>query len=407
MLRNNDFLRVSLYRLPLIIIMILKFTMVLYMECDFVNQMESDELVCRFVHASDLHIGNYQYTNPNRAMDYIHALRFLLENVFQLSSDFLLLGGDVFNSIDLLPFYFAQVVDTLRKFYEKTKKQIPIIAIEGNHDIRSFSKGTKISSNHSWLEILSDLDLIILLNSPLEDTERNIESININEVNIFGNTYCGEKIDPHLPQIMKNIPSRNEFNILLNHVGIEGQMEGIPGQDKKVLDHTIKSRIHYLGLGHFHRQYIIDRWIYNPGCLIPACISDFNLPHGYFLVDVTKSSDFLIEIQRKQLPERSLIWHTITFKVYPKTKREMIALIIRHLNGFIRRNRGSYNPYDKSVPILCLRIRSPSAKPLSTAMRKEIRDVLLQTFTIIECNVYQDLISYKPLMAFCGNIDNT
>lgn len=364
--------------------------------------MVTDDTICRFVHASDLHIGRFQYTNPIRAMDYIDAFHCLLDNIMRNSTDFVLLAGDVFNSIDLLPFYFSQVVELLRKFHEKTNSSIPIIAIEGNHDIRSFSRGNHISTNLSWLRVLANLELITLLDSSLMDSERNQEPVQIYNVNIYGNTYSGEKIDTNIHKIVSNISSNGSYNILINHFGVEGQMKGIPGQSKYGLDKHLKSRVNYLGLGHFHRQFVLDDYIFNPGCLSPACLSDFNLPHGYFLVDVKKEKkNFHTQIVRKQVDERPTIWKTVSIKSRPKSKHFLFGQIMNLLKEEVPiQLETKFNPKNKIIPILCITIRSDTGKLLSSAAKKELRSELLQTFAIVEVHIFQKQIAYKPIEGF-------
>ncbi len=363
--------------------------------------MGSEDSVCRFTHASDLHIGRFQYTNSIRAMDYIEAFRTLLDSSRRASSDFILLAGDVFNSLDLLPFYFSQVVDLLRKFHQKTKTSIPIIAIEGNHDIRSFSKGNHISTNLSWLQVLSNLELITLLNQSLDDPDRNEVPLSINGINIYGNTYSGEKIDGSIERIAGNVSSNGKFNILLNHFGVEGQMKGIPGQSKYRLDKTLKSRFNYIGLGHFHRQYVLDNYIYNPGCLSPACLSDFSLPHGYFIVDVKKEQNYEISIQRQKVHEREILWKSLSIRSKPKSKQLLSKQIVEFLSRDIQFTNGmNYYRNSLNCPILCLTIRSVDGKLISATAKKELRTELLQIFPFVEVHIFQKQIAYKPIEGF-------
>lgn len=363
--------------------------------------MGSEEVVCRFVHASDLHIGRFQYTNPIRAMDYIEAFQTLLYDALRMSSNFILLAGDVFNSIDLLPYYFSQVVDILRKFHLKTQSSIPVIAIEGNHDIRSFSKGNRIATNLSWLNVLSDLGLIKLLNKPLDDCNEFYAPLVVNNVKIYGNSYCGENIDANIDVIAKKMCNNGAFNILINHFGVEGTMKGIPGQDKYRLDEHLKSLVNYLGLGHFHRQYVLDNYIYNPGCLSAACLSDFNLPHGYFLVEVKKEQKYEISIKRKKVQERKILWKCLSVKSKPKSKKLLSTQIVKFLSRDIPITTGKiYNRNSLDIPVLCLTIRSVDGKLLSAAAKKELRNELLQIFPIVEVHIFQKKITYKPIEGF-------
>ena len=334
--------------------------------------MGSDEIV-RFTHASDLHLGRYQYTNPVRANDYFEAFQNLLSN--SLDVDFVLLAGDVFNSIDLLPYYFSKAVYILKNFYKRTKSEVPIIAIEGNHDIRTFSRGNRISTNRSWLQALADLDLITLLHSPIDGCANVTSPIIIKDVKIYGNTYCGEKIDNNAEEIAKYISNKG-FNVLINHFGIEGQMKGNPGQSKFNLDQKLKPCVQYLGLGHFHKQFVLDNYIYNPGCLTPACLADFQLPHGYFFVEITKHNEYEIHLSRKRLPERKILWRSMNLKSKNRSNSVFFRDLVEklHKEHSIPIQTSMMTQFNSLKPILCLTIHSPSGKILSTTGKKELRE---------------------------------
>ena len=68
----------------------------------------------RFIHASDIHLGSHQYENSSRSDDYIFALKEILQVALDYSVDFVLLGGDVFNSLDMLPGKMTIIIEILR-----------------------------------------------------------------------------------------------------------------------------------------------------------------------------------------------------------------------------------------------------------------------------------------------------
>ncbi|MBN2156182.1 MAG: metallophosphoesterase [Candidatus Lokiarchaeota archaeon] len=362
--------------------------------------MGSDEVIVKFVHASDLHLGKAQFSNCYRAMDYINAFKQLLDVARDEIVDFVLLGGDVFNSIDILPFYFSQILDVLKNFHKRTHSKVPIYTIEGNHDIRRFSKGTRITQSISWLRVLSDLNLIQILDNLRLDVQDNGDSIQIaNSVNIYGNSYYGEKIDGYIERMDNNISSNNDFTILLNHFGIQGQMQGIPGQSYSNLL-PLKKKIDYFGLGHFHKQYIIDNWIFNPGCNIPVCLSDFNLPHGYFIVEVEKNKGYRINLKRKRHLDRIIIWKSTVIRSKYCTKQQFFSDIINHLKSSLRLRTDRFNPNNYAIPILCLKIQSNSGKILNTQTKKELRGIILQNYAVVDVHIFQKTILYKPIEGF-------
>ena len=89
--------------------------------------------------------------------------------------DFLLLGGDVFTSLEMLPGKLTKIINLLTSFKKVTKNQISIIAIEGNHDIRKFSRGVRFKKRgQSWLKLLARLGLIVLLDAELDGAPEEI-----------------------------------------------------------------------------------------------------------------------------------------------------------------------------------------------------------------------------------------
>ena len=63
-----------------------------------------------FIHASDLHLGSHQYRNEERATDFIDALKQILYLARFHGVDFILLGGDIFNSLEILPGKLTEIV---------------------------------------------------------------------------------------------------------------------------------------------------------------------------------------------------------------------------------------------------------------------------------------------------------
>jgi len=80
-------------------------------------------------------------------------------------------------------------VCVLKKFRQDTQAQIPIIAIEGNHDLRGFVRRSRVNRGQSWLKVLVELDLIILL-----DADTDVASNNIQYHNYDPMTRSGGKI---------------------------------------------------------------------------------------------------------------------------------------------------------------------------------------------------------------------
>ena len=207
---------------------------------DFIKN-ENPELTT-FIHASDLHLGSHQYRNEHRADDFIKAFQQILDISILNQADFILLGGDVFTSLEMLPGKLIKIINTFKEFIEYTNGYIPIIAIEGNHDIRRFARGVRFSKRgQSWLKVMSSLGLLILLDGDLEALPNSMYlpydfncnsggKIRIKKIVIYGNHYLGENPVAYIQKIAKAIVKEEGlYCVLLQHFGIEGQMQNVPG----------------------------------------------------------------------------------------------------------------------------------------------------------------------------------
>ncbi|MFX1430606.1 MAG: exonuclease SbcCD subunit D, partial [Promethearchaeota archaeon] len=266
----------------------------------FHNKTFETQTVSRFIHASDIHLGSHQYRNEYRADDFVRVFHEILELAIIHSADFIILAGDVFTSLEMLPGILLKIITILKDFKEFTNNSIMIIAIEGNHDIRKFSRSVRFERRgQSWLKLLNTLELIILLDAEIDESSEKIfksynfdmnkgGKIQINNVMIYGSRYLGEQPVSYLSKIRKAIVKKKEiFNILILHFGIEGQMENVPGIKLEDIQ-PLHYRVDYLALGHFHKQFILEDWIYNPGSSEAVCIMDNSYKRGIFLVEISK-----------------------------------------------------------------------------------------------------------------------
>ncbi len=269
-----------------------------------VKTQKGGSSVTKFIHASDIHLGSHQYRNEDRANDFISAFEEILSKAIIHQVDFVLLGGDVFTSLEMLPGKLTKIVNLLSDFKTKTDGRILIIAIEGNHDIRKFSRGVRFSHRgQSWLKFLAGLGLIVLLDAdinvppeemfkPYNFRVRKGGKIQVKNVVIYGTRYLKEKPEDYLLTLKEGIiKDDGNFHILLQHFGIEGQMEQVPGVNYERIKH-LKERVNYLALGHYHLQFILEDWVYNPGSSEAACSTDFSFKRGVFLVAISKEPPF-------------------------------------------------------------------------------------------------------------------
>jgi len=364
--------------------------------------MNKENNIVRFIHASDIHLGSNQYRNDFRANDFIRAFEEILYHAISNKVDFILLSGDVFTSLEMLPGKLKKIIKILTDFKEYTNDSILIITIEGNHDIRKFSRGVKFDKRgQSWLKVLSSLGLIILLDGNLETPcERIFKNYDFNnhkggkiivkDVVIYGTHYMGEKPITELFKIRKGIRKNEEkFNILLQHFGIEGQMENVPGVKLEEIQH-LKHRVNYLALGHFHKQFILDDWIFNPGSSEAVCSIDNSFNRGIFSVEIKKKNgSFIKKVKSIHLNNRNFLWKTIHLKHEIRTRIDFEKFIISKLLHSLSYLSQQKDPSNPKMPQLYLILKgkkhSSSFKLNEKALRKKICEIL----PVVDIKIYQ------------------
>ena len=355
----------------------------------------------KFIHASDIHFGCQQYRNQNRADDFIRAFREILVLSIDHNVDFIILGGDVFTSLEMMPGKLLEIIDMLTEFKVRTRGKTLIIAIEGNHDIRKFSFGLRLSKRgQSWLKLISSLGLIILLDANLDDPPEELfkpydsslkkgGKIQIKNVIIYGIQYIGQDPVKHLPKIKAAIKKENGiYNILLQHYGIKGQMKNVPGVKLESIE-LLKDRVNYLALGHFHRQFIVDDWIYNPGSSEAVSWIDSTFKRGIFFVEVFNDEKFTKNVQPIRLHNRCHQWDEIFFPKLIKSKQDLYKFIFHKLKPvfkYLKVKVGSSNP---EIPALYLVLKGK--KPVNSLKinEKELSNRICENFPVVDVKIYQ------------------
>ncbi len=371
----------------------------------FHNNSISNQNVSRFIHASDIHLGNDQYSNEYRSDDFIRAFQEILELAIKHYANFIILGGDVFTSLDMLPGKLTKIVNLLKDFQEFTKGSILIIAIEGNHDIRKFSRGVRFERRgQSWLKLLNTLGLIILLDADSEESSENLlrpydfatkkgGKIQIRNIVIYGTCYKGEQPISFLSKIRKAIIKKGGlFNILVQHFGIEGQMENIPGIKLEDIQ-PLRHRVDYLALGHFHKQFILEDWIYNPGSSEAVCSMDNSYKRGIFLVEVSKEDEnFVKQVKIIKLINRKYLWETVNINFEMHNRLDFEKYIINKLKSSLKYLNNNFLPSNLQMPLLYLILKGIQPSKTCKINKKDLRTKICEILPIVDVRIYQKFV---------------
>jgi DNA repair exonuclease SbcCD nuclease subunit len=245
----------------------------------------------KFLHIADIHLGIRRYRSEDRARDFFYAWRDCIER-YALAEQvsFVLIAGDFFDARKVEPQAMNQAMYCLSKLREAG---IPVIAIEGNHDCH------ESESKFSWLRSLSQWGYIKLLEpiyndgavnlAPWDDKRRQGSYIDIDGVRVFGSIWYGSTIGKSLPALIDQLRehhSQSHFNVMMLHTDVEGQINRpIPALPVAELN-KLRSYVDYLALGHTHKNFEIDGWIYNPGSLEACSVDEYANVRGAYLVEV-------------------------------------------------------------------------------------------------------------------------
>lgn len=253
----------------------------------------------RFLHISDIHLGYQQYNSKERFNDFSRAFLHLVEQALARQVDFLLLAGDLFEKRTVDPLAMRVAIEGLR---ELQAAHIPVIAVEGNHEKAHYR------DQYSWIEFLDGLGYLKLLNPRFEDGRAVLVPYGDESgayidlplrqaqgkpvaVRVYGLKYYGastSKVFHLFADALTDLDHTGvDFSILVAHAGLEGQLPRYSG----TLTHNdlapLHGRINYLALGHIHKPYEVDGWVYNPGSPETCNIQETAWPErGYYLVEI-------------------------------------------------------------------------------------------------------------------------
>lgn len=246
--------------------------------------------MAKFLHLADVHLGIRRYRSEERTRDFFLAWQDVIERyAIAERVDFVLVAGDFFDARKVEPQAMNHAVAGLDRL---RVAGIPVVAIEGNHDCR------EAGSSFSWMRSLSQWGFLHLLEpsyetgevslKPWNDDERRGSYIDIAGVRIFGSLWYGSTVGQSLGPLIEAVRERVDerlYPVLMLHTDVEGQLNRpIPALPVARLA-ELRSTIRYLALGHTHRNFQIDGWVYNPGSLEACNVEEYFNERGAYVVE--------------------------------------------------------------------------------------------------------------------------
>jgi DNA repair exonuclease SbcCD nuclease subunit len=311
----------------------------------------------RFLHLADVHLGFDRYDNKERTKDFYFAFRDALEKyAIAPQVDFVLIVGDLFEHRVIQPNILNQAQLCLQ---ELEKAGIPVIAIEGNHDNRPYGVKT------SWLRYLAEWCSLILLEpgNPAADEplyehwdwdSRQGGYIDLDcGVRVLGSYWYGSSAPRAIAQLVEAIqqlPTGPSHTVMLFHHGLEGQIARYQGalryQDLLPLH---QAGIDYLALGHIHKSYTAEGWIFNPGSLEANSVDESRFERGAYLVEID-ASGIRAELKRDYY-QRPIVRLNLT-----TTGQESLEQMEERAIAVVQQAIASGKIHPEQAPIVELRI---------------------------------------------------
>lgn len=245
----------------------------------------------RFMHVADIHLGYQQYNSRERFDDFSHVFLHIVEQAIEQKVAFLLIAGDLFEKRTVDPLAMRVAIEGLQMLQQA---EIPVVAVEGNHEKAHYR------DQYSWVDFLDGLGYLHLLNPRFDEGCALLEPYGDTGgayvdlpggVRVYGLKYYGAstgKVFGLFAEALAHADHRDvDFGILMAHAGLEGQLPRYSG----TLTHNdlapLRDQIDYLALGHIHKPYTVEDWIYNPGSPETWSVEESAWPdRGYFLVEV-------------------------------------------------------------------------------------------------------------------------
>jgi exonuclease SbcD len=267
-----------------------------------------------FIHLADTHLGYEQYGVRERFNDFSRAFWDIMDEAAKNEVDFVVIAGDLFNkrAIDALTLIHA--IEGLRKLKESG---IPVIAIEGNHDRSYYREGI------SWLQFLCHQEYLMLLAPTMRDgapvlSHWNRESMLGSHVDllngrvrIYGLPWQGAATTRSMEGLTQALEAARadeeaagiEYRVLLMHTGVDSVVPRIQGLPTMAQFQPLRHWVDYLALGHVHKPYEFDGWMYNPGSTETWGAEESAWEdRGYYFVEIDTSDPERIIDPKKQAP---------------------------------------------------------------------------------------------------------
>ncbi len=286
-----------------------------------------------FIHIADTHLGYEQYGVRERFNDFSRAFWEIMDVAVDRKVDFLVIAGDLFNKRAIDAQTLLHAIEGLRRLKEM---HIPVLAIEGNHDRSYYRDGV------SWLQFLCHQGYLTLIAPIMQDgapllTPWQPETmlgaytdLLDNRLRVYGLPWQGTATSRTLEGLSQALAQARaeeeangiEYRLLMMHTGVDSIVPRVQGLPTKAQFQYLQPYIDYLALGHIHKPYTFEGWMYNPGSTETCSAEEIQwIDRGYYYVQIdTETPERIIDpvlqerlhhAEHVQSKRRPFIRHTI------------------------------------------------------------------------------------------------
>ena len=269
----------------------------------------------RFMHIADVHLGYAQYGSSERYNDFYRSFSAAISDALHEQVDLVIIAGDLFHQRTLSPQTLLQGAHELERLRDAS---IPVIGVIGNHEQPHYR------DKFSWLDYLAGRRLLTLLNPRYVDDELALTPhdgqsgsyVDVAGMRVYGMRYAGA-VTPRLVAdaavVLSQQPASEKpaFTMLVAHAGLDGIVPNFGANITREQLAVLHPHVDYLALGHIHKPYQEDGWIFNPGSLEPNSFPEVEYRGGAFLVDVDTEREPRIDITARRYATRPFVRLTL------------------------------------------------------------------------------------------------
>lgn len=244
----------------------------------------------KFAVIPDAHLGYRQHGLEERREDFLKAFWECIIKALEDEVRFIIIAGDLFHTRS--PDWY-DIKEAFRAFqYAAWGANTPIVVIRGNHDAPSYT------DRIGWDDLFSELDVVKKPPYSYYDYDSH-KTFNVHGINW----------QTDLNETLRSYPVYNHnsenFNILTLHGGIDNMLYHDKAQVSMETLNSLKDKFNMIFLGHIHKPYSIDNWIYSPGSLENVSVAETQWPErGMLIVEVQDNFEYEV---KTFVPERRKI----------------------------------------------------------------------------------------------------